>query len=109
MWEHIIPWTISFLAFLVALFTYLRNGRNDSMKDKAENEARMESMKEALLKANIKLDQLCAMTTETRADIKTLNKSLIDMDKRLSVVEKGLETAFHRIDELREEVKSWNG
>lgn len=75
------------------------------MKDRAENEARMDGLKEALLKANIKLDQLCAMTTETRTDIKTLNKSLIDMDKRLSVVEEGLKTAFHRIDELREEIK----
>lgn len=105
MTQNIIPWSISFLAFLVALMTYLRNGRNDSMKDRAEHEARMESLKESILKANMKLDQLCAISTETRADIKALNQSLIDMDKRLSSVEEGLKTAFHRIDELREEIR----
>lgn len=106
MWQNVIPWSISFFAFLVALMTYLRNGRNDSMKDKAENDAKLESLKEALIKANIKLDQLCTTTNETRNDIKTLNIALTDMDKRLSVVENDLKTAFMRIDELREEVKA---
>lgn len=75
------------------------------MKDKQENEARLEALKESLLKANIKLDQLCATTNETRADIKSLNSSITEMDKRLSVVENDLKTAFRRIDELREAMK----
>lgn len=75
------------------------------MKDRQENEARLEALKESLIKANIKLDQLCATTNETRADIKALNTAIIDMDKRLSVVENDLKTAFMRIDELREEVR----
>lgn len=107
MWEHIVPWTISFFAFVVALLTYLRNGRNDSMRDRAENDARMESLKESLLKANIKLDQMCAIANETRNDVKSLNQSMVAMDKRLSVVENDLKTAFMRIDELREEVRKY--
>ena len=105
MWQYIIPWTMTFIALIVSILTLTRNSRRDSMKDRQENEARLEALKESLLKANIKLDQLCATTNETRADIKALNTALIDMDKRLSVVENDLKTAFMRIDELREEVK----
>lgn len=75
------------------------------MKDKQEQDMKLEALKESLLKANIKLDQVCQTTTETRSDIKALHTSMIEMDKRLSVVENDLKTAFMRIDELREEVK----
>jgi len=105
MWQYIIPWSMTFIALIVSILTLTRNSRRDSMKDRVEHEARMESLKESILKANMKLDQLCAISTETRADIKALNQSLIDMDKRLSSVEEGLKTAFHRIDELREEIR----
>jgi len=75
------------------------------MKDKQEQRGMLEALKENLLKANIKLDQVCTTTNETRNDIKALNTALIEMDKRLSVVENDLKTAFMRIDELREEVR----
>lgn len=101
-----IPWIISGIATLFAILTYARTGHKDEMKDRAEQTAKLEGLTEALIKANIKLDQLCAMMTETRSDIKTLNKVQIEMDKRLSAVEKDLKTAFMRIDEIREEVKS---
>lgn len=105
MWQYIIPWTMTFIALIVSILTLTRNSRRDSMKDRQENEARLEALKESLLKANIKLDQLCATTNETRADIKALNTAIIDMDKRVSVVENDLKTAFMRIDELREAIK----
>jgi peptidoglycan hydrolase CwlO-like protein len=101
-----IPWILSGIATLFTILTYSRNGHRDSMKDKAENDAKLESLKESLLKANVKLDQVCNTTNETRNDIKSLNTSIMEMDKRLSVVENDLKTAFMRIDELREEVKN---
>lgn len=97
-----IPWLISGVSMVVCVLTYLRNGKSAEIKDRAENDAKLESLKESLLKANIKLDQVCATTNETRSDIKALNTSLIEMDKRLSMVENDLKTAFMRIDELRE-------
>jgi len=75
------------------------------MKDKQEQRGMLEALKENLLKANIKPDKVCTTTNETRNDIKALNTALIEMDKRLSVVENDLKTAFMRIDELREEVR----
>lgn len=105
-WMNLIPWSISFMALLVAFLTFVRNGHKEALKDRADNDAKLESLKEALLKANIKLDQVCATTNETRSDIKALNTSIIEMDKRLSVVENDLKTAFMRIDELREGLKN---
>ena len=48
---------------------------------------------------------MCATTTETRTDIKALNKDIVEMDKRISVIERDVQTAFLRIDELRENMK----
>ena len=105
MWTYIIPWSLTFIALIVSILTFLRNSRRDSMKDRQESDMKLEALRESLLKANLKLDQVCTITNETRNDIKALNTALIDMDKRLSVVENDLKTAFMRIDELREEVK----
>lgn len=79
----------------------ISNARN-SKKDTAEQIKEREDIREGLLKANMKLDQVCATTNETRTDIKSLNSQLTDVDKRVTVVERDLKTAFIRIDELRE-------
>ena len=79
----------------------ISNVRN-SKKDTAEQIKDREDIREGLLKANMKLDQVCATTNETRTDIKSLNSQLTDVDKRVTVVERDLKTAFIRIDELRE-------
>ena len=100
-----IPWIISGIACVITVLTYVRAGHKDEMKDKAEVQAKLEVLSKALIKANLKLDQVYATTNEMRADVKTLNNSLTEMDKRLSRVESDLKTAFMRIDELREEVK----
>lgn len=100
-----IPWLISGIACVITVLTYVRAGHKDDMKDRAEQTARLENLSESLIKANLKLDTVCSTVTETRADIKALHSSINEMDKRLSVVENDLKTAFMRIDELREEVR----
>jgi len=102
---QVIPWAISGVMLIFAILTYARAGHKDEMKDRAEQTARLENLSESLIKANLKLDTVCSTTTETRADIKALHSSINEMDKRLSVVENDLKTAFMRIDELREEVR----
>lgn len=93
-----IPWSISAVALLFAILTFIRNGT----KDKVAEAHSMESIKEGLLKANLKLDQVCTVQTEIRNDVKGLDSQLREMDKRITVVERDLKTAFIRIDELKE-------
>ncbi len=94
-----IPVSISAGALLFAILTYIRNGT----KDKVAEAHSLETIKEGLLKANLKLDQVCTVQTEIRNDVKGLDAQLREMDKRVTVVERDLKTAFRRIDEIKEE------
>lgn len=60
-----------------------------------------DSIKESLLKANMKLDQVCATTNETRTDIKSINNKVNDLEKEVEVVKRDVKVAFHLIDELK--------
>ena len=102
---NLIPWSISIIALIITILTFAINRKKDVKAGYQEEDAKFDGIKESLLKANIKLDQVCATTTETRADIKALNKDIVEMDKRISVIERDVQTAFLRIDELRENMK----
>ena len=96
---NLIPWSISLASVIILLVNQTKNGKKDTQAE----EARFARLNESLLKANMKLDTVCATTNETRADIKSLNAGLGEVDKRVSVMERDLQTAFMRIDELREQ------
>ena len=72
-------------------------------KDVEESTAQLEEIKTGLIKVNMKLDQVCATTIETRSDIKAMNQQIQMLDKELEVVKRDLKTAFNRIDELRDQ------
>lgn len=92
--EQYIPWVISAVMMVFAILTYARNGKQKS----DENES---FIKESLLKVNLKLDQVCTTTTETRTDIKSLNKDMQGLENRIVAVERDIKTAFKQIDELK--------
>ena len=101
---NLIPWGISALSLLIVVLTYFRTGTKQRKDELMEDEAKLDGIKESLLKANMKLDQVCATTNETRADIKSLNKDLANVEKEVIVIKRDLKTAFNRIDELKERV-----
>ena len=103
-YTNLIPYTISFLSLLIAFVTLMRNGKKDEKTDMKEEEARLDGIKEGVLKANIKLDSVCATTNETRMDIKALNKDLSAIDKRVTAIERDVKTAFNEIAELKERI-----
>lgn len=102
---NFIPWTISAISLLFCILTFARNGRKDTVKAIEEEDKKFDGIKESLLKANMKLDQVCATTGETRTDIKSMNKDLAMIDRRLTIVEQDVKTAFNNIDELKKEIK----
>ena len=103
---NLIPWGISALSLLIVLLTYIRTGNKQKKDEIMEDDAKLDGIKESLLKANMKLDQVCATTNETRTDIKSLNKDLANLEKEVVVVKRDLKTAFTRIDELRDMIKN---
>jgi uncharacterized coiled-coil DUF342 family protein len=56
------------------------------------------------MKANLKLDQLCQNTNETRLDVKSLNNKVVDIEKRVTIIETNMRTAFKDIEELKGKV-----
>ena len=97
-----IPWTISGISLLFAVFTYVRNIIKDNKQNTAEDAAKMDIINQGLIKANMKLDQTCQALTELRLDVRSLSSSLNEMDRRVTILERDVKTAFNRIDELKE-------
>lgn len=85
-----IPWLISAGSLLVAIMSFVRNTHKDDV-----------SLKEGILKANMKLDQVCATMNETRVDIKSLTKDIKDIDARVMLLENKVKVAFDEINELK--------
>lgn len=100
-----IPWTISGISLLFAVFTYVRNIIKDSKQNTADDAAKMDLINQSLIKANMKLDQTCQSLTELRLDVKALSNSINEVDRRVTILERDMKTAFVRIDELKEEHK----
>lgn len=103
-WFNLIPWFISAMSLLFVILTYVRNGNKDKKNEIKEEDLVMNGIKESLLKVNMKLDQVCSTTNETRTDIKSLNKDMKDLDIRLVIVERDLKTAFHQLEEINHRV-----
>ena len=99
--EKIIPWSISLVSLIILIITFFRNGSKERKEDTKQEDTKFTDIEKSLLKANLKLDQLCATTSETRTDIKSLNKDLNSLSGRVTVVERDLKTAFEKIDELK--------
>lgn len=104
-WTNLIPWSISLISLVIVILTFARNGKKEQKAEFTEDAQRINSIKESLLKANIKLDQVCSTTVETRSDIKAMNENLNSVEKRVSILEKTIDTVWIRIDELKEAVK----
>lgn len=98
---NLIPWTISLISLIVCGLSFFHNVGKDKTASIKEDDLKFDGIKESLLKANMKLDQVCATTNETRSDIKSLNKDLTEIDRRVSMMERDIKTAFNQIEELK--------
>lgn len=86
-YTDIIPWLISLAMFIVSLTTLVRNTEHERKREEREEESTLTSIKEGLLKANMKLDQVCATTNETRSDIKSVKNDITELDRRVVALE----------------------
>lgn len=93
----IISVCIALVSVIVTIITFVTN-RKDKSNDKSD------LMEKNLLKLNMKIDQIFTTTNETRTDIKVMTNQINELDKAVAIVRRDLNTAFKRIDELRERV-----
>lgn len=98
-----VSFLFSAVLFVVTVTGFVIARAQDQKRDLREEDERLDSLKESLLKCNMKLDQICATTNETRSDIKSMDKRITDMDKRITIVEHGLKTCFANIEDIKKE------
>ena len=90
-----IPWLIALGSLIVAYKSYSHNVSKDSVD-------KFDGIKDGLFKANMKLDQVCQTTNETRSDIKSLNKDLVEVEKRVVALERDNKTLFNEVGEIKD-------
>ena len=101
-----INWSIIISAFMLIISVVnlaIAQGRNLKGDTKAD-EAERNSLREGIFKANMKLDMVCNTTTDIKTDIKAMDSKLEEHGKQIAVISRDLETAFIRIDELRDRI-----
>ena len=98
---NLIPWGISAISLFVTILTFNRNGKKDDKEEIQKEESKFDNIRESLIKANVKLDTVCNTTNETRLDIKTMNKELIELGNRVTKLETNMNRAFEEIDDLK--------
>ena len=96
---NLIPWGISFASLIIVIINLTRSNK----KDLQAEENRFSRLNEGILKANMKLDSVCTVTNDIKVDIKAMNEKLTEHSEKIAVLTRDLETAFMRIDELRDQ------
>lgn len=102
--ENIIPWVISLASLTIMFLNYIGNLDKDKQKRVKSETQLFDGIRESLLKVNMKLDQVCSTTNETRSDIKSMNIKIQNLDTEIEIIKRDLKTAFSLIDELKEKV-----
>lgn len=90
-----IPWLIALGSLIVAYKSYSHNVSKDSV-------TKIDNIKDGLFKANMKLDTVCQTTNETRTDIKSLNRDLVEVEKRVVALERDSKTLFNEVGEIKD-------
>lgn len=88
---------VSVSSLLIAAATFFSSRKKDIQQDS-----------QGVLKANMKLDQICATTNETRSDIKAINSQMQALNERQIKTEAEIRSIWKRIDEMREEIRKEN-
>lgn len=80
---------------VVAVVTFIIN----SVKDAKKNSA-------SFTEISFKLEQLVSTTNDIKEKVEKMNESLNNHSKDIAVLQRDLQTAFIRIDELRDMIKN---
>lgn len=98
----IISLCFSGVMMIIGVSSFIITQAKQSKKEIETSERQLNVIREDILQVRMKLDEVGTVVTETKGDVKGLTVNLNEIDKRLTRVETNLETAFVRIDELRD-------
>lgn len=94
------------ISVIFMLITFGLNRKKEVKTETISSETRLNDINQSLIKANMKLDQVCSTMADIQADIRTMQKTQLDHTQQLVKLEGRVDRAFERIDELRAMVNS---
>ncbi len=100
MATSIIAVIISGIACILNVIVFIINRKKDTEETVTEDALKFDGIKESLLKVNMKLDQVCTTTQETRTDIKAMQTQVTDMDKRVVILERDVKTLWNKVADI---------
>lgn len=86
----IVALCVSGVMMVVGIVTFIVNAVKDAKRSAA-----------SFAEISLKLEQLVATTNDIKAKVEKMNEALQDHSKDIAVLQRDLQTAFFRIDELR--------
>lgn len=101
MTTAIIAVIISGIVCLLNIAAFIISRKKDTKEEVTQNSVKFDGIKESLLKVNMKLDQVCTTTQETRTDIKSMQNQFTEMDKRVVILERDLKTLWNKFDTIK--------
>lgn len=87
--------SIALLIAVVGFFITVYNFNSARKKDTLTEASKMEDIRTACLKANMKLDDVCSRLTGIQTDVKALQQDNSNLDTRLTILE-------HEVKALKE-------
>ncbi len=88
--------SVALIIAAVGFFITIYNFNNARKKDTLSEAARMEEIKTACLKANMKLDEVCTRLTGIQTDVKQLQQANSNLEHRVTVLEQSLQAIKER-------------
>lgn len=91
----IIALCVSAVMMVVGIVTFVVNAVKDAKRNAA-----------SFTEISFKLEQLVSTTNDIKEKVEKMNEALQDHSKDIAVLQRDLQTAFIRIDELRDMIKN---
>lgn len=93
------------ISLVVSFILFVRTLTRDSKETLEAQATRNDKINASLLELNLMSKNINSNVTDIKADVKALNNTVNEVDKRITMVEKEQETMWIRIDELKEKTK----
>lgn len=87
----IIGLCFSGFVLLCSVITLVITTKRNIKKDTMEDTEKMSELSVGIMKANIKLEQICSTTTQTQADVKQMSDTISRHGERILSLEKDVE------------------
>lgn len=100
----IISLIVSCVMMVVGVATFIITQVRHSSEEKEKQNKAEDEMKSQLAELSFLSRSIDTTTSDIKADVKGLSKSMNDMDTRVTLIEKEQETMWKRIDEVKEKV-----